>query len=207
MFNRICLREIDQIPLYPGDDVFEDFRPFVTKNHTESLHGIDKSGIYLKAKSYNPLVLRFVEAFLQEDEYDFRTACEVKTRIYVRENTGVWHSVPKREFWRKQCEMLWTLWGNYVKAVKPDGEWGEYVVRMIEQRRDDGVYKYNPLVSSRSRRKLRELYKLYVFNSDLYQAEKRRPGPKPKERLIQYQTATGLEALECQTSNVRALVV
>ena len=187
------LEYLEYLYFWEGDTVTKEFGPKINKENAENLHGINYTHLYLKPRSYNRTVMRFISAILTPGEhFDFKTACEVKTRIYVREESGKWVSVPKRKFWKDQCRLLWTVWRNFVNYNRPKTTkdmnaleiarlaWSDRLMHQIDARRSTGEYRYNPLLSVKSRRKLRELYEKHVFNRDLYNAEKGKPGRKRK---------------------------
>ena len=139
------------------------------------------------------LIISCFERILEPTpEFDYKTACEVNTRIYVRNKNRKWKAVPKREFWKEQCRLLWNLWVNFVNYARPRIQnwddpyevdekcWSNHLMSKIDARRKDGQFRYNPLLSVKSRRKLREIYEKYVFNRTLYDEEKGRPG-RPKK--------------------------
>ena len=199
------LSDLDYIYFWDGDSITNEFSPLITKKNADYLHGINFSSVFLRPRSYNSTVLKFINRVLEPNEkFDYRTACEVNTRIYVRNDQGKWKAVPKRQFWKDQCKCLWNVWKVFVNFARPTPkdrsdvlevarlQWSDRLMHQIDAKRSDGEFKYNPLLSVKSRRRLREIYEKHVFNRELYDKEKGRPGrpkkkqsPPTKARLIQ----------------------
>ena len=209
MVKHYSLNELRFVPFKNGDSISARFVPKVNKRNAENLHGISYSGIFLKPKSYNSTVIEFIDSILEPSEsFDFRTACEVKTRIYVRDELGKWKSVPKRKFWKEQCHILWELWKNFVNYARPRrAGWGDRLVFQIDARRKDGEFRYNPLLSARSRRKLREIYTEHVFNRELYNEEKGKPGRPRKVREQPVRSAPDRTAFETKSQTATAQIL
>ena len=209
MVKHYSLSELRFLPFRHGDSISAEFVPKVNKRNAENLHGISYSGIFLKPRSYNSTVMEFIECVLEPaSEFDFKTACEVNTRIYVRDEFGKWKSVPKRKFWKEQCHLLWELWKNFVNYARPQTQtWGDRLVFQIDSRRKDGEFRYNPLLSARSRRKLREIYTRYVFNRELYNEEKGKPGRPRKIKEQPILSGEGRTASESKSETASSPVL
>lgn len=190
-----CLSDLEYVYFWDGDSVTKEFGPKITKENAEMLHGISYSNVYLKPRNYNSIVMRFIEKMLEPTErFDYKTACEVSTRIYVRNDEGKWKSVPKRKFWKDQCRLLWNMWKIFVNYARPKAcddancleisryRWSDRLMHQIDAKRKDGEFRYNPLLSVKSRNKLREIYQKHVFNRELYDKEKGKPG-RPKKKI------------------------
>ena len=194
------LSELQYVYFWDGDSVTKEFSSKITKENADNLHGINYYNPILKPRSYNSTVMRFIDQMLTPtDTFDYKTACEVNTRIYIRDTEGKWKPVPKRKFWKDQCELLWDLWKNFVKCVRPLERWSEILLEQIDTRRSDGKFRYNPLLSVKSRRRLREIYQKHVFNRKLYDEEKGRPGRPKKVKAQPIQSAS--DRIEPKTKN------
>ena len=186
------LSDLRYVPFWKGDVISQEFKPKITRDNADNLHGISYYDIFLKPRSYNRTVMQFIEAVLRPtDKFDYKTACEVNTRIYVRGENKKWKAIPKRKFWKDQCHWLWNLWKNFVNFSRPRPDydnalesarlaWSDRLMHQIDSRRKDGEFRYNPLLSVRSRQKLRDIYQRFVFNRELYDLEKGKPGRKSK---------------------------
>ena len=223
MTKHYGLEYLDFMYFWADDLITKEFQPKITKRNADFLHGISYSGVFLKPKSYNSTVLRFIERVLEPtDEFDYRTACEVNTRIYVRNDEGKWKSVPKRKFWKEQCRRLWNLWKTFVNYARPKVQdpsnplevrrvaWTDRLMHQIDARRNDGEFRYNPLLSVKSRKRLREIFEKHVFNRELYDKEKGRPGrpKKIKEQPVQSASdPTSVAETKSQTATAQTLQV
>ena len=155
----------------------------IIRENQRWLHGICYGGVFLKPRKYNHYAMDVVKDILAEG---WGSAVEVNTRIYVRDYDGKWNAVPKRRFWASQCRMLWTAYRDVVYAVLPWGKhdtWCHALMHQIDKRYDNGEFRYNPLTSPSSRRKLQEIYRKTVFSQGkpLYDKEKGKPGRKPRK--------------------------
>ena len=193
MPTHYSLSDLKYVSFWKGDSITEEFGPKITEDNSYYLHGINFHNLILRPRSYNATVMQFIDRVLEpNDKFDYRTACEVNTRIYVRNDEGKWKSVPKRKFWKDQCRLLWNAWKVFVGYVRPKVQdwdnpfevsklaWSGRLINNIGVRRKDGEFRYNPLLSVRSRQRLREIYEKHVFNRELYDKEKGRPG-RPKK--------------------------
>ena len=210
MTKHYGLEYLDFLYFWADDSITKEFQPKINKRNADFLHGISYSGVFLKPKSYNSTALRFIERILEPTKnFDYRTACEVNTRIYVRNDEGKWTSVPKRKFWKEQCRRLWNLWKIFVNYARPKEDWSDHLMHQIDSRRKDGEFKYNPLLSVKSRQKLREIYQEHVFNRDLYDKEKGKPGRPKKVKVQPIQSALDRSSSETknQTASAQTLQV
>lgn len=222
MVKHHSLEELRYVQFWSTDIITQEFSPKITRNNVDNLHGISYSNVYLKPRSYNSTVIQFIDRILEPtDKFDYRTACEVNTRIYVRSQSGKWKSVPKRKFWKEQCRLLWNLWKNFVNYARPKVKdwdnvlevarysWSDNLMQQIDSRRKDGEFRYNPLLSVRSRKKLRELYEKYVFNRELYDKEKGKPGRPKKITKQPVQSDVGQTVTETnsQTTKPQMLII
>ena len=219
------LEDLYYCNFYEGDSVTKRFQRLITKENAEYLHGINYYNLYLKPRSYHRICLQFIEALLEPGpKHDYKTACEVKTRIYVRRDDGSWNSVPKRRFWKDQCKLLWTVWKNFVNFARPRMDrskpesvrkyrWSDHLMNQIDSRRKDGEFRYNPLYSVKCRQRIREIYQKHVFNKELYDKEKGKPGRKPKKPHVKVQPVRPVVsqrdayATTNHSENARTLVV
>ena len=211
---------------WEDDTITKEFGPKITKDNADNLHGINYHNILLKPRSYNRTVMQFIDRVLEPtDKFDYRTACEVNTRIYVRNDEGKWKSVPKRKFWKEQCRLLWNLWKTFVNYARPKikdwdnclevarKQWSDRLMHQIDARRKDGEFRYNPLLSVKSRQRLREIYKKHVFNRELYDKEKGKPGrpkkiiKKIKVQPVQSAVDRSVTATSNQTTTSQTLII
>ena len=222
MPTHYSLSDLKYVSFWKGDSITEEFGPKITEDNSYYLHGINFHNLILRPRSYNATVMQFIDRVLEpNDKFDYRTACEVNTRIYVRNDEGKWKSVPKRKFWKDQCRLLWNLWKNFVNYARPkvqDREnllevnrlrWTDRLMYQIDARRKDGEFRYNPLLSVKSRKRLREIYERHVFNRELYDKEKGRPGRPKKIKVLPVRSASGQSAAEPnnQTATAQTLKV
>ena len=204
MTKHYSLSDLDYVYFWNEDSITKEFGPLITKENADNLHGINYYNVILRPRSYNSTVLRFINRLLEPtDKFDYRTACEVNTRIYVRNDEGKWKSVPKRKFWKEQCKLLWNVWKVFVNYARPKVEdwdnslevsrfrWSDRLMHQIDSRRKDGEFRYNPLLSVRSRQRLREIYERHVFNRELYDKEKGKPGRPKKVKAQPVRSASG----------------
>ena len=224
-YHHFELEDLYYCNFFEGDSVTKRFKKEITKENAEYLHGINYYNLFLKPRSYHRICLQFIEALLEPGpKHDYKTACEVNTRIYVRREDGCWSPVPKRKFWKDQCKLLWTVWKNFVNYARPRPDynsplsvnkyrWSDHLMHQIDSRRKDGEFRYNPLLSVKCRRRIREIYQKHVFNKELYDKEKGKPGRKPKKPRVKAQPIQSVVSQkgECSTTNhsesARMLVV
>ena len=179
-----CLDDLDCVGILYPDRFRELVKQFkgteICRENRAWLHGISFGGPTLKTRKTNQHCIRYIKSLLSEG---WGSACEVNTRIYVRDSQGKWLPIPKRRFWASQCKLLWTAWRDMVDACLPWGEfdiqWCGRLMDQIGDKNEAGEYKYNPLTSPESRRQLKAIYKKFVFNRELYDKEKGKPGRKP----------------------------
>ena len=184
-----CLDDLDYLKLCQEDKLAKyvskaRLRGDIIRENRQWLHGILFTGVYLKTRTYNRYAMDVIRDILSDGTWG--SAVEINTRIYVRDYDGKWYVVPKRRFWASQCRMLWTAYRDVVYEVLPWGEYDEWchlLMSQIDSRTDGGEFRYNPLTSPVSKRKLRELYQSTVFKlgRELYDKEKGKPGRKPKK--------------------------
>ena len=181
-----CLDDLENLPSVHAWVLHQLAQKWIERgdicyDSSHKLHGISYDDIFLKSREYSEYTIAFIQELLSSG---WGSAVEVGTRIYVRDRDGKWEYVPKKRFWAAQSKLLWTAWRDLVEYCLPWGKYDSWCGRLMDQidrRTSSGEFRYNPLTTPKSRRKLRAIYTETVFEQGmvLYNKEKGKPGRKP----------------------------